>query len=88
VTAVEGGGSCHVRFYNVHASVHVGYTPTSKIYSQVRVGHAPARGGRIGNQLAAKWSGGSSDHSGESRVVVKLLEVNRFFLSNPKTLRR
>jgi hypothetical protein len=60
---VEGQGSRHSRHCVVHASACVG--------------HALARGGRMGKQLVAKRSRGSPDHGKVVHVVVKLHEVDR-----------
>jgi hypothetical protein len=85
VTAVESEGSRHARLCGIHASTRVGHVPASKIYSQAHVGHALARGGRMGNRLAAEQNGGSPDYGGEARGVVKLLKVDRLILKKIKS---
>jgi hypothetical protein len=74
---VEGGGNHHARLCAVHAPVHAGHAPVSKIYSQACVGHAPAYGGKMEQWLMAERSGGSPNHGGVVRVVVKLLEDDK-----------
>lgn len=64
MTVMEGGGICHERRCNVH--------------ELARLEHASASGGRLGKRLVAERYGGSPNHGGEVRVVVKLPEVERF----------
>jgi hypothetical protein len=60
-----------------HASVRETHAPASKIYSQARDGHAPARGGPFDIWRAADRSGGSPDHSDVACEKVELLKVDR-----------
>lgn len=51
--------------------------PASKIYSQVRVGHAPSRAGRMEAGSVAVESGEIEKHGGMARLRVGLLKIYR-----------
>lgn len=53
------------------------HTPPSKIYSQVRDGHAPARVGQLDRWRGADRSGGNPEHGGVKREMVELPKVDR-----------
>jgi hypothetical protein len=57
--------------------VREAHAPASKIYSQVRDGHSPARGGWLDRWRAANRSGGNSEHDGVEREMVELSKVDR-----------
>jgi hypothetical protein len=65
---VEGGGS-HREWHMVfHALTRVGHAPTSKIYSQARVRHAPACSGQMEKRMMVERSGGSPYYGGVARA--------------------
>lgn len=66
-------------------SARVGHALASKIYSQERVGHVLAHGGRTEKRLMAERSEGSPDYSGVTRVAVRLHEMDISYFEKIKS---